>query len=110
MDALAGDLEKEMTAATLEEKDAQEDYEKTMSDSAAKRSGDTKDMTDKQDAKATMETELQTHTDAKKASETELEATKDYIQTLHNDCDFLLEYYSERKEARASEIDAIGKA
>merc|ERR1719353_231057 len=81
-----------------------------MSDSAAKRSGDTKDMTDKQDAKATMETELQTHTDAKKASETELKATKDYIQTLHNDCDFLLEYYKERKEARAGEIDAIGKA
>jgi len=110
MDSLAGDLEKEMTAATLEEKDAQEDYEKTMSDSAAKRSGDTKDLTDKKDAKATMETELQTHTDAKKALETELKATKDYIQTLHNDCDFLLEYYAERKEARASEIDAIGKA
>jgi len=110
MDMLVSDLDKEMTAADLEEKDAQGDYEKTMSDAANKRAGDTKDLTDKQAAKATMETELQTHTDAKKASETELEATKDYIQTLHNDCDFLLEYYSERKEARASEIDAIGKA
>merc|ERR1719247_3347162 len=74
-----------------------------MSDAAMKRSGDTKDLTDKQEAKATIETELQTHTDAKKASEEELKAVKDYIQTLHNDCDFLLEYYSERKEARASE-------
>merc|ERR1719160_1084083 len=110
MDMMVSDLDKEMTAADLEEKDAQGDYEKTMSDAANKRAGDTKDLTDKQAAKATMETELQTHTDAKKASETELEATKDYIQTLHNDCDFLLEYYSERKEARASEIDAIGKA
>merc|ERR1719213_999916 len=110
MDMLVSDLDKEMTQAKLEETDAQEDYEKTMSDAADKRAGDTKDLTDKKDAKASMETELQAHTDAKTATETELEATKDYIQTLHNDCDFLLEYYAERKEARASEIDAIGKA
>merc|ERR1719159_1336395 len=96
MDMLVSDLDKEMTAAELEEKDGQKDYEKAMSD--------------KQAAKASMETELQAHNDAKKATETELDATKDYIQTLHNDCDFLLEYYQERKEARASEIDAIGKA
>merc|ERR1719301_104839 len=110
MDMLVSDLDKEMTAADLEEKDAQKDYEQAMSDAADKRAGDTKDLTDKQAAKASMETELQAHTDAKKASETELKATNDYIQTLHNDCDFLLEYYAERKEARASEIDAIGKA
>jgi len=110
MDMMVSDLDKEMTQAKLEETDAQEDYETAMKDAADKRSSDTKDLTDKEDAKASMEEELQTHTDAKKAAETELKATKDYIQTLHNDCDFLLEYYAERKEARASEIDAIGKA
>jgi hypothetical protein len=110
MDMLVSDLEKEMTQAKLEEEDAQGDYEKTMSDAADKRAKDTQDLTDKNAAKASMETELQAHNDAKKASETELDATKDYIQTLHNDCDFLLEYYQERKEARAGEIDAIGKA
>merc|ERR1719160_1163977 len=107
---MVSDLDKEMTQAKLEETDAQEDYETAMKDAADKRSSDTKDLTDKEDAKASMEEELQTHTDAKKAAETELKATKDYIQTLHNDCDFLLEYYQERKDARASEIDAIGKA
>merc|ERR1719169_282056 len=110
MDMLVSDLDKEMTQAQLEEKDAQEDYEKTMSDSAEMRASDSKDLTDKTAAKAEMEAELQAHTDAKSATETELKATKDYIQTLHLDCDFLLEYYTERKEARASEIDAIGKA
>jgi len=110
MDMLVAELDKEMTQADLEEKDAQKDYEKTMSDSAAMRASDTKDLTDKSSAKAEMETELQTHTDAKSATESELKATKDYIQTLHADCDFLLEYYTERKEARAGEIDAIGKA
>jgi len=110
MDMMVSDLDKEMTQAKLEEDDAQGDYEKTMSDAADKRAGDTKDLTDKKAAKASMEEELQAHTDAKKASETELKATMDYIQTLHNDCDFLLEYYQERKDARAGEIDAIGKA
>merc|ERR1719213_1009132 len=110
MDMMVSDLDKEMTQAKLEEDDAQGDYEKTMSDAADKRAKDTQDLTDKKAAKASMEEELQAHTDAKKASETELKATMDYIQTLHNDCDFLLEYYQERKDARAGEIDAIGKA
>jgi len=110
MDMMVSDLDKEMTAAQLEEKDSQGDYEETMADAADKRAKDSKDVADKKAAKAQMEEELQAHTDAKKASETELKATMDYIQTLHNDCDFLLEYYQERKDARASEIDAIGKA
>jgi len=55
-------------------------------------------------------TELQVHAEKKGADEEELKATKEYIQTLHSDCDFLIEYYTERKEARASEIDALGKA
>jgi len=110
MDMLVSDLDKEMTAAGLEEKDAQGDYEGAMKDASDKRSGDTKDLTDKNAAKATMEEELQAHTAAKKASQHELDAVKDYIQTLHQDCDFIVDFYQERKDARASEIDAIGKA
>merc|ERR1719160_1689293 len=107
---MVSDLTKEMTEAELEEKDSQEDYEKFMGDSADKRAEDSKSITDKEAAKATMETELQQHTDAKTADETELKATMDYIQSLHADCDFLLEYYDKRKESRASEIDSLGKA
>merc|ERR1719161_1903266 len=110
MDMLIAEIDKELTAAKLEEEDAQGDYEKTMKDASDKRAGDTKDLTDKEAAKAEIETELQAHTSAKEAADTELKAVNDYIQTLHADCDFLLEYYEERKEARASEIDAIGKA
>merc|ERR550537_713252 len=104
------DLDKEMTEAHMEEKDAQEDYEKYMKDSTDKRAEDSKAITDKTAAKAEMETELQALTDTKTASEEELTATKQYIASLHADCDFLLEYYTVRKEARAGEIDAIGKA
>jgi len=110
MDMLVKDLDKEMTEAEVTEKDAQGDYEQLMSDSAARRAEDVKSVTDKEAAKAELETEIQSHTDKKKADEEELQATKDYIQTLHTDCDFLLEYYDTRKEARAGEIDALKNA
>jgi chromosome segregation ATPase len=110
MDALVAELDKEMTEAQATEKAAQEDYEQLMSDSATRRADDTKAVTDKESTKAQLETELQAHNDKKAAHEEELQATKDYIQTLHSECDFLLEYYTTRKEARASEIDALGNA
>merc|ERR550514_1350127 len=110
MDLLVAEVDKEMTTAKLEEEDAQDDYEKLMAESSNKRATDSKAVVEKTAAKAEMETELQASKDAKAATETELHATKDYIQSLHAECDFLLEYYEQRKEARASEIDAMGKA
>merc|ERR1719316_1757769 len=59
MDMMVSDLDKEMTAAELEEKDAQGDYEETMKDAADKRAKDSKDLSDKADAKAGMEEEMQ---------------------------------------------------
>ena len=32
------------------------------------------------------------------------------LSSLHAECDWLLQYYDVRKEARTSEIEAIGKA
>merc|ERR1719449_10274 len=55
MDMMISDLDKEMTAAKLEEEDAQGDYEETMKDATDKRAKDSKDLSDKADAKATME-------------------------------------------------------
>ena len=36
--------------------------------------------------------------------------TEKYISSLHGECDWLLKYHEVRKEARADEIDALGKA
>jgi chromosome segregation ATPase len=110
MDLLVAEIDKEMTTAKVEEEDSQDDYEKLMAESSNKRAGDSKTVVDKNAAKAEMETEKQAAMDAKEATGTELQATLDYIQSLHAECDFLLEYYGQRKTARASEIDAMGKA
>merc|ERR1719353_467360 len=48
IDLLVKDLDKEMTVAKAEEKDAQEDYEQMMKDSAEKRADDSKSLGDKE--------------------------------------------------------------
>merc|ERR550537_989479 len=68
MDLLVAEVDKEMTEAEVEEKDAQKDYEELMSQSAAKRAADSKTVTEKTAAKAEMETELQASKDEKSAN------------------------------------------
>merc|ERR1712224_630697 len=99
-----------MTVAKTEEKDAQADYEQMMKDSAEKRAGDAKNLADKEKTLADMQASLETDTETKASTTKELGATLQYIQSLHNECDWLLQYFEVRKEARTSEIDALGKA
>merc|ERR1719145_480050 len=110
IDLLIKDLDKEMTVSTTEEKDAQQDYEQFMKDSAEKRAQDSKNLADKEAALADMQASLEKRMDAKASTTKELGATLQYIQSLHSECDWLLQYFEVRKEARASEIDALGKA
>merc|ERR1712232_915249 len=58
MDLLIKDLDKEMTTAETEEKDAQADYEEAMKDAAAKRADDSTTLGDKESAKADTEAAL----------------------------------------------------
>jgi len=110
MDGLIAELDKETTEAEMEEKDAQEDYEKFMQDCTAKRAEDTKALNEKKSAQAETQTELEASKDAHKAATTDLMEVKKYLADLHGDCDWLLENFDIRKEARANEIDALKKA
>merc|ERR1719159_842990 len=110
IDLLVKDLDKEMTEAETAEKDAQKDYETMMSDSAEKRAEDAKALTDKESTLAEMQTDLETDTETKAATGKELGATVQYISSLHAECDWLIQYFDVRKDARDSEIDALGKA
>merc|ERR1719310_2322228 len=110
MDSLVRDLDKEMQVGETEEKDAQADYETAMEDSKKKRADDSKALEDKNSALANAEGALQTHQDAKASAETELMGVDKYVSSLHGECDFLLQYYAQRKEARDNEISALGKA
>jgi chromosome segregation ATPase len=110
MDSLTKDLDKEMTEAEVTEKDAQGDYETFMQDSATKRAEDSKTLTDKQAALANLETSLGDQKAEKASTEKTLSATNEYIASLHAECDWLIKYFDMRKEARSTEIDALGNA
>merc|ERR550525_349798 len=110
MDLLLADLDKEMTEAETTEKDAQGDYETAMKDAADKRTADSASLSEKESIKAETEADLEAKQEEKKATSAELMSTMKYISSLHLECDWLLKYFEVRKEARASEIDALGKA
>jgi len=110
MDVLIADLDKEMTEAKMEEENGQKDYETMMSESAAKRTEDSKALSGKMEAKADAEKMLSTQTEVKKDTNEELWATIKYIESLHHECDWLLKFFDTRKTARTGEIDALTKA
>jgi len=110
LDLMIGDLTKELTVAKAEEKAAQEDYEQTMKDSAEKRATDSKAIADKAKAKAQLEAETEANTEEKAATTKTLMATHEYISSLHAECDWLLQYFEVRKEARTGEIDSLKTA
>jgi len=110
IDMMIGDLTKEMTVAKTEEKDAQGDYEQAMADSAEKRAADSKSLADKGKAKAQLNADQEAHTEEKAATTKTLMATLEYIQSLHGECDWLIQYFTVRKEARAGEIESLTTA
>ena len=110
IDSLIADLDKEMTEAETEEKLAQEEYEELMADSAEKRAADSKSLSDKEALKGDTADELVKMKDEHKSTVKELMATEEYISQLHAECDWLIQYFDVRKEARTGEIDALTKA
>jgi len=110
IDLLIRDLDKEMTEAKKEEEDGQKDYEEMMDDAARKRADDTKSIAEKESAKADAEKEKTTAQNAKKIEDEELSATQEYMGLLHNECDWLLQNFDIRRQARAQEVDQLNKA
>merc|ERR1719191_1035190 len=99
-----------MTEAKTTEQDAQADYEQAMKDAAAKRADDTQTLADKQKAKAETEAQMEADEEEKTGTTKSLMATLEHIQSLHAECDWLLQYFEVRKEARTGEIESLKTA
>merc|ERR1719265_2771988 len=110
IDDLKKELEVEMTEATAEEKNSQEEYEEMMAESAEKRTTDTKSIEAKTGEKAELEGDLVQAKADKGDKLKELMATEKFLGDLHLECDWLLKNFQLRAEARTSEIDALGRA
>merc|ERR1719390_214625 len=99
-----------MTVAETDEKNSQEEYEQMMADSAAKRQADSTSLSEKESAKAETAAALEAHKEDKASTLKELESTLETIKALHDECDWLLQYYDARKEARAGEVESLKNA
>jgi len=110
MDMIVKELSVSMKEAEHSEKTAQKDYTALMEESKASREQDTASITTKEVAKAQLTSKL---TDAKQQQG----LTQDQLQNIHSmnadvhaSCDFLMQSYEMRKEARGSEIGQLKEA
>merc|ERR1740121_3415318 len=110
MDMLIADLDKEMQEMTVDEKDAQAEYEQFITDAAAKRASDAGAVASKEGAKADLEAEVQKLTEEKKSTLAALMAKEEEIKDLHLECDWLLANFEARKAARAGEVESLKQA
>merc|ERR1719379_689430 len=110
LDMMVADIDKEMQEMEFEEKDSQAEYEEFVKVSAEKRAADSKSNQEKESAKAGLEADIVDMEADKKATMKEAMAKGEYIADLHAECDWLVQNYEVRKEARAGEVDALKKA
>merc|ERR1719327_2099825 len=105
MDTIIKDLGSDMKDMEYEEKTAQKDYAELMGDSQSTRAGDTKSLTGKTTTKAETEDALMTAKETRSATATDLKQVQTVIADLHAACDFIMQNFDLRKEARTNEIE-----
>lgn len=106
---LTKDLAEESAESTTAEKEAQKDYEAFMEEAKKKRAADSQTISDDEGSLADMEELLIKNNEALKKGKRELAELVQLIASLHGECDWLLQHYKMRKEARTGEIEALGK-
>lgn len=104
------DLDKEMQESSVEEKDAQEEYEEMMQHAGEKRAEDSKAITSKADTKAQLEGDLDDAKAAGSNAKAELAATAQFVAELHGECAWLMKYADAQKEARNRESESLKNA
>merc|ERR1719424_667595 len=110
MDMMSGDLKTEMTEAEHAEEMAQKDYENLMAASQKTRTTNAESITQKESASATWTEKIENSKEEQASTTEALAKLAEYIAGLHGSCDFLVENYDARKEARTSEVEGLKNA
>jgi len=110
MDMMIREIETDMKDAEYEEKTSAADYGKLMKESEGSRAANSKGIITKTSAKATLEGKLEQAKEAYTAVSTDLDLIAATLGDLHMQCDFLLQNYDLRKEARANEVESLKTA
>jgi predicted nucleic acid-binding Zn-ribbon protein len=110
MDKLSNELKAEIQEAQLTEKTATKDYEELLADAQESKSANTQGIVDKSKSKADLETSLEETKNQHIVSSDQLQSVKNYIGDLHQSCDFVLQNFEVRREARTSEVEGLKNA
>jgi len=110
MDMMISEVETDMKDAEYEEKTAADDYAKLMGDSESTRAANSKGITTKAAAKATLEGKLEAEKGMLADTNEDLSLIATTLGDLHAQCDFLLQNFDLRKEARTNEIESLKNA
>jgi len=110
MDMMVREVETDMKDAEYEEKTAADDYAKLMGDSESTRAANSKGITTKAAAKATLEGKLEAEKGMLADTNEDLSLIATTLGDLHAQCDFLLQNFDLRKEARTNEIESLKNA
>merc|ERR550514_1292747 len=110
MDMIVKELEDDMKDAEYDEKTAQKDHEELMTDSGETREKKVNGITDKEEAKAKLGSMKLGNIEKEKGDEKDVEGIHKYEMALHGDCDFIMENFDTRKEARTAEIESLKNA
>jgi len=110
MDMVIGDLKADMAEAAHDEKTSQQEYVRLMSESQTSRAQDVKSITDKKESRSVLEEKMVESKAAKQMAFDELNNIHEYVSELHNSCDFIVENFDLRKQARANEMESLNNA
>jgi hypothetical protein len=110
LNSLIADITKQVQQADHDEKTAVRDYEGMMETAKESRATDVKTVGDRQGAKAGVEGTLEEAQSAHGLTSQAVAELNNYIADLHKSCDFILENFEMRREARTSEIEGLKSA
>merc|ERR1719262_1648032 len=96
--------------AIADETTAQAAYEGFMKDSNKLITANTESVANKSEAKAKADSELALAKGDLKTTVTDILSLDDMAKSLHDQCDFLLDHFTERQAKRSQEIDALNQA
>lgn len=110
LSVLLGELRAQLTEAETIENSAQKEMVELVNKVNEQKEADEKRLASLQSNLAETEGDLNTVSDNRDVAKKELKAMKDFETETHKDCDWLLENFKERKDARSVESDNLRNA
>merc|ERR1719321_1868606 len=110
MDKIVHELAMDKQEAEFEEKTSQRDYVTLMDESKASRATLAKQIVEKKGSKSHIDKQIIELKESKKVSYEDLTNAHQYSADIHASCDFVVEHFDARAEARAKELESLHSA